>query len=109
MSMKLGIIADPDVDSAVRAAKKGLHYLEYCYNGGNDVAVFDARLHQRVLVVADALHRRPVEVAPEVVERLRTPIDHAHICPGVGEHVGQARPDASATHDDHVAHLSPFR
>ena len=52
MSMKLGIIADPDVESAIRAANKGLHYLEYCYNGGNDVAVLEARVPELQKVYA---------------------------------------------------------
>ena len=44
MAMKLGIIADPDVESAKWVAQKGLHYLEYCYNGGNDVGVLEQRV-----------------------------------------------------------------
>ena len=42
--MKLGIITDPDVESAKWAADKGLHYLEYCYNGGADIDILAARV-----------------------------------------------------------------
>ena len=42
--MKLGIIIDPDVESAEWAAKKGLHYIEYCYNGGSDIGVLESRV-----------------------------------------------------------------
>ena len=44
MAMKLGIITEPDVESAKWAAGKGLHYLEYCYNGGSDLAVLKSRI-----------------------------------------------------------------
>ncbi|MBQ5968563.1 MAG: sugar phosphate isomerase/epimerase [Clostridia bacterium] len=44
MAMKLGIIADPDVESAVHAAQKGLHYLEYCYNVGSDIDLLESRI-----------------------------------------------------------------
>ena len=44
MAMKLGIIADPDVASAKKAAEKGLHYIEYCYNGGQDIDALAQRV-----------------------------------------------------------------
>ena len=44
MGMKLGIIADPTVESAEWVASKVLHYLEYCYNGGADIDVLQARI-----------------------------------------------------------------
>ena len=44
MAMKLGIIAEPDVESAARAAQKGLHYLEYCYNVGRDIDLLESRV-----------------------------------------------------------------
>lgn len=44
MAMKLGIIADPTVESAKWVADKGLHYLEYCYNGGADIDALEARV-----------------------------------------------------------------
>jgi len=53
MAMKLGIIADPDVESATRAAQKGLHYLEYCYNGGSDIGVLESRVPELKKAYAD--------------------------------------------------------
>ena len=52
----------------------------------NDVAVLDARLHQRILVVAYSLHGGTVEVAAKVVESLGLPIDNAHVVAVVGQH-----------------------
>ena len=53
MTMKLGIIADPDVQSAEWAAGKGLHYLEYCYNVGADLDLLEARIPELKRVYAD--------------------------------------------------------
>ncbi len=44
MEMKLGIIAEPDVESVQWAAGKGLHYLEYCYNVGANIDALEARI-----------------------------------------------------------------
>ncbi len=52
MAMKLGIIADPDVQSAEWAAGKGLHYLEYCYNVGSDIDLLEARIPELKKVYA---------------------------------------------------------
>ena len=46
MAMKLGIIVDPDVESAEWAARKGLHFLEYCYNVGQEIDLLEARIPQ---------------------------------------------------------------
>ena len=53
MAMKLGIIVDPDVNSAKWAAGKGLHYLEYCYNGGADIDILEARVPELKKVFAE--------------------------------------------------------
>ena len=53
MAMKLGIIADPDVQSAKRAADKGLHYLEYCYNVGSDIDALAQRVPELQQAYAD--------------------------------------------------------
>ena len=81
MAMKLGIIADPDVESAVRAAQKGLHYLEYCYNGGADIDVLEARIPELKSVYAQydlhlgALGRwneKKIGTDGEILEEART-------------------------------------
>ena len=53
MAMKLGIIADPDVQSAKWAAGKGLHYLEYCYNVGADLDLLESRIPELKQAYAD--------------------------------------------------------
>ena len=90
MGIKLGIIVDPTVESAKWAASKGLHYLEYCYNGGNDVAVLEARVPELQKVYAQydlrlgALGRWNEEkiapdgsILPEAMDNTRRLIDVA--------------------------------
>ena len=53
MAMKLGIITEPDVRSAQYAAGLGLHYLEYCYNGGRDIDLLESRVPELQKAYAD--------------------------------------------------------
>ena len=77
-------------------------------DGRNDITVVHTRLHEGVLVEADALQRGAVEVATEVRERVGAPVDHTDVAPVVGKHVGELRAHAPAPYHDDIAHKSPF-
>ena len=77
-------------------------------DGRDDIAVVHTRLHEGVLVEADALQRGAVEVAAEVRECVGAPVDHADVTPVVGKHVGELRAHAPAPYHNDIAHKSPF-
>ena len=90
MAMKLGIIADADVRSVEWAAKKGLHYLEYCYNAGMDIDALEARVPELLAAYEKYdVHLRSLgrwaekkidaqgEIIPQAMENTRRLIDIA--------------------------------
>lgn len=58
MAMKLGIISDNSVEGVKWVAEKGLHYVEYCYNVGRDVA----ELEQAVPALQEAYAKYDVKL-----------------------------------------------
>ena len=77
-------------------------------DSGQNVTIVDPRLDQRVLIKAEALDYRSVEIASQIAERIGVFIDNAHVAPVIREHAGQLGPHATAPDYDDVAHISPF-
>ena len=111
-ALVVGVVqAGDDMGHAVQAAAHFGHHevrVVELGDGRDDVAVLHAGLHERLLVETEALHRRAVEVAPQVRERVGVLVDDAHVVAVVRQHVRQLRTHAAAADDDHVAHTDPF-